>query len=163
MFCEKCGNKLQDGVKFCPNCGFQVGSENYTFHDDKVIHTENVQNINYQDIQAMRKKKSENFGIAALVLGIISILLCITVFISGLCGILAIIFGIIQVVSKEKKGLGISGIITGGIGILLSIIFIFAYISLASDVEIRDRYEYNDYYDSEYDDDYYSYEKEFTF
>ena len=24
MFCEKCGKKLEDGVKFCPSCGNQV-------------------------------------------------------------------------------------------------------------------------------------------
>lgn len=24
MFCEKCGKKLEDGVKFCPSCGNRV-------------------------------------------------------------------------------------------------------------------------------------------
>ena len=24
MFCEKCGKKLEDGVKFCPSCGKRI-------------------------------------------------------------------------------------------------------------------------------------------
>lgn len=24
MYCPKCGNKLEDGVKFCPNCGYSL-------------------------------------------------------------------------------------------------------------------------------------------
>lgn len=28
MFCPKCGNKLNDGAKFCNNCGLNVGSTN---------------------------------------------------------------------------------------------------------------------------------------
>lgn len=31
MFCEKCGKKLEDGVKFCPSCGNRVEiTENQT-------------------------------------------------------------------------------------------------------------------------------------
>ena len=25
MFCVKCGNQIQDGAAFCPNCGNKVG------------------------------------------------------------------------------------------------------------------------------------------
>ena len=28
MYCEKCGTKLEDNARFCPNCGSPVGSEN---------------------------------------------------------------------------------------------------------------------------------------
>lgn len=28
MFCTQCGFKIEDGFKFCPNCGSQVGASN---------------------------------------------------------------------------------------------------------------------------------------
>ena len=26
MFCEKCGNQINDDASFCPHCGFTMGS-----------------------------------------------------------------------------------------------------------------------------------------
>lgn len=49
------------------------------------------------------KSESIGFGIASLVLGILSLLLFCTC-INWLTGILAIIFGIIQIVKSEKRG-----------------------------------------------------------
>ena len=67
------------------------------------------------------KSESEGFGIASLVLGIITVLLFCTC-ISWITGILAIIFGIIQLVKGNKKGMAIVGLITGGIGFIASVI-----------------------------------------
>ena len=28
MYCERCGTKLEDDARFCPNCGSSVDAEN---------------------------------------------------------------------------------------------------------------------------------------
>lgn len=37
MFCEKCGTKIEDRMKFSPNCGSLQKNENHTV-DNKVIY-----------------------------------------------------------------------------------------------------------------------------
>lgn len=76
---------------------------------------------NYGQPNGNNKSESEGFGIASLILGIITVLLFCTC-ISWITGILAIIFGIIQLVKGNKKGMAIVGLITGGIGFAASII-----------------------------------------
>lgn len=68
------------------------------------------------------KSDSTGFGIASLVLGIVSIFsffCCI----NYILAIIAIVLGIVQIVKSSKKGLAIAGIITAGISIVGSIIF----------------------------------------
>lgn len=76
---------------------------------------------NYGQPNGNNKSESEGFGIASLILGIITVLLFCTC-ISWITGILAIIFGILQLVKGNKKGMAIVGLITGGIGFAASII-----------------------------------------
>ena len=79
--------------------------------------TENVSSNNSENNTNSKK----GFGIAALVLGIISILTICIMPLSILCGILAVIFGIIALF-KGGKGFGITGLITGFLGVILSIV-----------------------------------------
>ncbi len=72
----------------------------------------------YQQTGANGKKIGQGFGIASLVLGIISLILFCTC-INIVLAIVAIIFGIIQIVKYEKKGMAIGGIATAGASILL--------------------------------------------
>ena len=97
------------------------------------------------------KSESEGFGIASLVLGIITVLLFCTC-ISWITGILAIIFGIIQLVKGNKKGMAIVGLITGGIGFIASVILyiLIFFIGLGSYSNYDDIY--NHIYDDIYDD-----------
>ena len=97
------------------------------------------------------KSESEGFGIASLVLGIITVLLFCTC-ISWITGILAIIFGIIQLVKGNKKGMAIVGLITGGIGFIASVILyiLIFFTSLGSYSNYDDIY--NHIYDDIYDD-----------
>lgn len=101
------------------------------------------------------KSESEGFGIASLVLGIITVLLFCTC-ISWITGILAIIFGIIQLVKGNKKGMAIVGLITGGIGFIASVILyiLIFFTSLGSYSNYDDIYNhiYNHIYDDIYDD-----------
>ena len=95
------------------------------------------------------KSESEGFGIASLVLGIITALMFCTC-ISWITGILAIIFGILQLVKGNKKGMAIVGLITGGIGFVVSII-LYILIFFAG---FGSYSNYNDIYNHIYDDIY---------
>lgn len=71
---------------------------------------------------AATKSESTGFGIASLVLGIISIF---TFFccINYILAVIAIVLGIVQIVKSSKKGLAIGGIVTAVISIIGATIF----------------------------------------
>ncbi|MDB5161858.1 MAG: integral rane protein [Candidatus Saccharibacteria bacterium] len=76
---------------------------------------------------ATAKQQGSGFGVAALVLGIVSLL-------GGgvFTGIPALVFGILAVrkYAGAGFGMGLTGIITGALGILGGIIFLMVFISL---------------------------------
>ena len=118
---------------------------------------ENVNNSNTTANQPQKDKKG--FSIAALVLGIVAIVLSCVWYISIPCGILAIVFGTIGIKSS-KRGMSISGIVTGIIGMIISIfiilmlvIFGFALGITESIKDIIDDNDYSDSYDYDYDYD----------
>ena len=118
---------------------------------------ENVNNSNTTANQPQKDKKG--FSIAALVLGIVAIVLSFLWYISIPCGILAIVFGTIGIKSS-KRGMSISGIVTGIIGMIISIfiilmlvIFGFALGITESIKDIIDDNDYSDSYDYDYDYD----------
>ena len=82
--------------------------------------------------QAQGKGTGTGFGIASLVLGIISIF-TFACCINYLLALLAIIFGIVQIVKNEKKGLAIAGIVMGVISIILAILFTIGVVGIAMD------------------------------
>ena len=98
------------------------------------------------------EKDKKGFSIAALVLGIIAIVLCCIWYISVPCGILAIIFGIIGIKSA-KKAMSIAGLITGAIGLVISIIIFIALVFLGMAIGLSEGLDGLDY-DSRYYDDF---------
>ncbi len=96
------------------------------------------------------------FGIASLVLGIVSLLLFCTCF-NWITGILAIVFGSIQLVKHQEKAYAITGMVTAVLSLLFSIVL---FTLLLSGIEHAGRsyeefyrdYFYGDMYDS-YDSD----------
>ena len=76
----------------------------------------------------IKKEKIYGLNIAALVLGIVSIVTWCLWFISIPCAILSLIFGIIGI-KKVGKAMAITGIITGAVTLVLWVlIFSFAFI-----------------------------------
>ena len=100
---------------------------NVVKEEQPVQKQENVNNNNTTANQQQKDKKG--FSIAALVLGIVAIVLCCVWYISIPCGILAIVFGTIGLRSS-KRGMSISGIVTGIIGIIISIFITVSYTHL---------------------------------
>ncbi len=95
------------------------------------------------------------FGIASMVLGIVALLL----FCTGcniLLAILAIVFGVIQMVQNKQKGFAIAGIVTAGLSIAAFIVF--WVVCFATGTNLNYFYNYADQY---YDDGgsyYYNYD-----
>lgn len=105
-------------------------------------------------VEVIKDKKEEDkkgFSIAALVLGIISIVFLLMWYISIPCGILAIIFGIIGIKSS-KKGMSIAGLITGTIGVIISMIIFMAIICLGIFIGLTESFESIDSNSIYYDD-----------
>lgn len=71
------------------------------------------------------KKEKKGFCIASLVLGIVALVFFCLWYISIPCGILAIIFGILGI-KTVNKGMAIAGLITGSIGLVISVLIIIA-------------------------------------
>ena len=88
------------------------------------------QQHNMEEPQLPSPKKGK--AIASLILGVLSIILFFTVILPFPLGILAIILGALSV-KGLNKGLAIAGIVTGGMGILLTIIVIAGVIALDRD------------------------------
>ncbi|MBS5854372.1 MAG: DUF4190 domain-containing protein [Clostridium sp.] len=119
-------------------------------------------NNSKQNTNNMENDK-KGFSIAALVLGIVAIVLSCIWYISIPCAILAIVFGILGIKSS-KKGMSIAGITTGAIGMficiaILIVLMIFGFAmgitdSITEIIEDEDYYDYYDYYDSSYYFDY---------
>ena len=89
----------------------------------------NYQNNTYQ--QPAPAQPGKGFGIASMVLGIIALLITLLscclpfmLILSGLLGLLSIIFGIIAIAKKRGKGMGIAGLICSVVGLLLAIVIL---------------------------------------
>ena len=97
-------------------------------------------------------KNKKGLCIASLVLGIVSLVLFCIWYLSIPCGILAIIFGVLGIKSMNK-GMAVAGLVTGAIGLLVSMIvvislFMFGFaigITDALDTDYGSYYNYNLY------------------
>lgn len=97
-------------------------------------------------------KDRKGFAIAALVLGIVAIVLSCLWYISIPCGILALIFGILGRKSS-KKGMSIAGLVTGVIGMIISIVILVVLVanifslvnSVTDDIHVDSGYSYSPY------------------
>lgn len=99
-------------------------------------------------------KNRKGLAIAAMVLGIVSIVFFCVWYISIPCAVLAIIFGILALKST-RRGMAIAGISTGAVGFVLMLLlyaFIFFVIGVGTFTGLKDAIEY--YEDHDYDYNY---------
>lgn len=69
------------------------------------------------------KGQGTGFGIASMILGIVSILLSCTYF-NIVTGIISVILGVIQIVKNEKKGMAIAGIVCSVVSVIILLLLI---------------------------------------
>lgn len=119
--------------------------------DNQETYNTNGNGYQYYYEQPEPKKEGSGFGIASLVLGIVSLLLFCTC-LNWITGILAIIFGIIQIVNYRERGLAIGGIVTAALSLVFGIVFwIFMFYSGAG-TQYENYYDY--YFGNQYDGNY---------
>ena len=95
------------------------------------------------------ENKGKGFAIAALVLGICAFVFCWIPVLNWILGILAVVFGIIALVKKAKKGMAITGLVLGAVGLLVAIISFFglAILGAASEYSSTNNSSYHSLYD----------------
>lgn len=98
-------------------------------------------------------KESIGFGVASLVLGLISVLLFWTMC-NVVLAVLAIIFGIVQLVRSNHKGMAAGGIAAAALSIVACIVFWVYMGSAVVGMSDLNRYTHDYYYDygHDYDD-----------
>ena len=93
------------------------------------LNFQNQYNSSEQFQQPQKNSTNQGFAIASLVCGLLTIPLFFTVFLPYILGILAVVFGAVSLKSG-KKGLAVSGIITGVIGMIITIVYIIVLFRL---------------------------------
>ena len=102
--------------------------------------------------QQKQKGDGRGYGIASLILGIVSVLLFCTC-INWVTGILAVIFGIIQITKNKEHGLAIGGIITAVVSMVFSVVLYLAMWFGMTNAGITYEDILYDQYDDSYDSD----------
>lgn len=90
------------------------------------------QNLYEPAVQGNKTVKRQGLAIASLVLGVLSLLCCWAYGLGIIPGIIAVVFGIISVVSGEGKArvMGAIGLVTGVVGIVMAAVVLLYFISL---------------------------------
>ncbi len=70
------------------------------------------------------------FGVTSMVTGILSLILFWAFFINFALSVVAVIFGILGLKRPQSKGMSIAGLVTGGIGLLISVLQGFFWIAV---------------------------------
>lgn len=101
--------------------------------------------------QPMQPKKGSGCAIAALVLGILSLILCCVG--GGLLGIIGVILGIISICRKESgRGMAIGGLVTSGIGILIGIFMLVQILAVVAGLGSLSEKDWQDIRDAIYEE-----------
>ena len=69
-----------------------------------------------------------DMAIASMVVGIVSLIFCWAAFFGLVAGVTALVLGILGLKKPIGKGMAITGIVTGGLSILINIIFVIIWI-----------------------------------
>lgn len=81
--------------------------------------------------QSQSTEQPSGFAIAGLVCGILSIVCCCAWYISGILGILGLVFSIMVLTKKlPGRSLAIAGVICAGIGVILAVIMMVIVLSV---------------------------------
>lgn len=112
---------VQDEIQI--NYGADEGtysSGGYESSQSRYYSSNNASEVNYASSNG-----NIGFAIASMVCGILSLICCCFSLFSLVLGVAAVVLGIVCLSGKyEGKGMAVAGIITGGIGIFIWVIFI---------------------------------------
>ncbi|MDR0812498.1 MAG: hypothetical protein LBO63_00620 [Oscillospiraceae bacterium] len=138
MYCQKCGNEIKLGGGFCSSCGAAIEPQQQ-YQSQPEVNSENSyqwqpsDNQSYAPSSQTEIEYGESKSSTSLTMGILSIVLCWLFGIPGIVlGTLAISNGKIARQTLDESHYSywsaLAGIITGGIGLALSIIFTISFL-----------------------------------
>lgn len=80
----------------------------------------------------MAGKKRENLAVGSLIFGVMSIVFCWVIALPAILGVTGIIIGLMGLVKHNvKTGIGLAGVITSAVGLVLSTAVFILVVSLA--------------------------------
>lgn len=145
MKCNRCGWMNNDSDKFCRNCGAKMTqrvqnasvpqNNGYMYSSNHMDQGNAPQNVGTQ--QKHVKKEGNVLGVISMICGIAALVFFWVIIPGWVCGTVAIILGIIQCVAYRNKGMGITGLVTGGLAFVASTVF-FIVALLSDDVITED-------------------------
>ena len=139
MFCTNCGTLNEDTAQFCGGCGAAFVPARPVYQPEPPTPASPVypqypqysQYPRYSQWQPVQPVPTlpvpgRGLGIAGLILGILSLLFSAAWLLSGICGVLGVIFSAVAL-SKAKKagrsnGVALGGLICGIFGLLVMVI-----------------------------------------
>lgn len=148
-FCRTCGAKIMQNIGMPQNTGTFQNMETPQYTNTSQMqrmpysaNTSQTQGVPYGvntlQMQKMPMKKQGNIlGVISMICGIAALVFFWVIIPGWICGTAAVILGIIQCVSRRTKGMGITGIVTGGLAFIAATIF-FIYALLSEDTTFDD-------------------------
>jgi hypothetical protein len=128
--CPQCGSQFPEGTKKCPVCDFILDESGYYEEEqNQAVLYDPLYGMGYEEDPV--QNGSTGLSIAAMVLGIVSIVLgCL--FIGILPGIIGLILGIVAIAKdKPGKGMAIAGVVTSAVGIVFFILEMVILMSIS--------------------------------
>ena len=142
MFCGKCGTKVSAGMDFCPNCGNNLKANDRLI--DPAGATSSPQQPVYvqQSAQPVAQTESKPCSCGWAGINVFAVIGFALAFILGIPGLVFSIMGYQEGERTGKhKGLAIAGIVISIINIILTAIFVGAFINAVLDSS-NTRYPY---------------------
>ena len=120
IYCTKCGKELNDGTKFCNDCGQAVNAN--------VQNQQTVQQYPQQIIITQAEQKTNGVGTAGFVLAIIGIFLSWIPIVGWILWGLGLLLSFIGLFFKPR-GLAVAGFIISIIDLIILLVVVGAIVS----------------------------------
>src|SRR4051812_12663971 len=145
--CPHCGEAIDDGVATCPHCGREIAQTSIAAAEPASRAGLTMESAPppappVMPVAPPAAPPSNGFAIAALVIGIVAIVLSFTVVFGFVLGGLAIVFGAIAIARGRtpgggSKGMGVAGLVLGVIAIVFAVLMLVVVFNVFNTVGDR--------------------------
>ena len=124
MFCMKCGKQIGEGSSFCPYCGAKQSDAVQPQYGGYGRYPQGYNGGYYYGVQPpVQTKPINGCGLAGLILGILSLVLCYPFFgaLLALIGIILSAVGLGRMQKRRSHGLAVAGLALSILGFLFGV------------------------------------------
>lgn len=139
--CPHCGEAIDDGVTTCPHCGREITQTSSVAMQPASTAALAPESAPppppVMPIAPPAAPSTNGLAVAALVVGIVGVVLSFTVVFGFVLGGLAIVFGAIAISRSRApgasgKGMGIAGVALGGLAIFFAVLMIVFVVNVGN-------------------------------